>query len=59
MKPLKPAVFFVTETVRSASDKARTDALQEAVDQYLARALRRGESPAPPAGREDAGGAET
>ena len=39
--------------------KARTDALQEAVDQYLARALRRGESPAPPAGREDAGGAET
>ena len=56
---MKPAVFFVTETFRSASEKARTDALQEAVDQYLARALRRGESPAPPAGREDEGGAET
>lgn len=55
---MKPAVFFVTETFRSASEKARTDALQEAVDQYLARALRRGETHAPPAGRED-GGAET
>ena len=56
---MKPAVVFVTETFRSASEKARTDALQEAGDQYLARALRRGESPATPAGREDAGGAET
>ena len=56
---MKPAVFFVTETFRSASEKARTDALLDAVDPYLARALRRGESPAPPAGREDAGGAET
>lgn len=55
---MKPAVFVVTETFCSASWQTRTEALQKAVDQYLARALRRGETPAPPAGREDAGGAE-
>ncbi|MFR9188990.1 MAG: hypothetical protein ACLVL7_01045 [Anaerotruncus massiliensis (ex Togo et al. 2019)] len=39
---MKPAVFFVTETFRSASEKARTDALQEAVDQSLAAPAPRG-----------------
>ena len=54
---MKPAVFVITETFYSASWQARTEALQKTVDQHLARALRRGETHAPPAGRED-GGAE-